>query len=145
MAGTSSPELTGETIVDGLAAHWRLAFRLLRPSSSFGRKRNMIVTEEGKNIYPKTLSKPSKAARQGFASSPPLHLAATFHGQRKLLLVIHLEHGQAFTPELKSEIPAELPPHQLQGGPRHGDLSGDFPLTASLKIKRSELAQRLAA
>ena len=47
------PELTAETIVDG----WLLTGDLGRFDSSghlqlFGRKKNMIVTEGGKNIYP---------------------------------------------------------------------------------------------
>jgi hypothetical protein len=64
----------------------------------------------------------------------------------KLLLVIHLEHGEAFTTELKSEI--SMRNSRLINYKRvHGLViyQEDFPLTASLKIKRSELARRLAA
>ena len=50
------PELTAETIVDG----WLLTGDLGRFDSSghlqlFGRKKNMIVTEGGKNIYPEDI------------------------------------------------------------------------------------------
>src|SRR5947208_8162042 len=57
MAGyLNDPELTAETIVDG----WLMTGDLGRFDSSghlqlFGRKRNMIVTEEGKNIYPEDI------------------------------------------------------------------------------------------
>ena len=50
------PELTAETIVDG----WLLTGDLGRFDASghlqlFGRKKNMIVTEGGKNIYPEDI------------------------------------------------------------------------------------------
>ncbi len=50
------PELTAETIVDG----WLLTGDLGRLDSSghvqlFGRKKNMIVTQGGKNIYPEDI------------------------------------------------------------------------------------------
>ena len=64
----------------------------------------------------------------------------------KLLLVIHLKPGQAFTEVLKAEISARN--SRLINYKRvHGIVvyQEDFPLTASLKIKRNELAQRLAA
>jgi long-chain acyl-CoA synthetase len=149
MAGyLNEPELTAETIVDG----WLRTGDMGRFDSTghlqlFGRKKNMIVTEEGKNVY-------AEDVEQAFES---LHVkefcvfAANFiWSQRamvneKLLLVIHLEHGHAFTPELKSEISARNA--WLTNYKRvHGLViyQEDFPLTASLKIKRSELAQRLA-
>ena len=50
------PEMTSETIVDG----WLMTGDLGRVDASghlqlFGRKKNMIVTEEGKNIYPEDI------------------------------------------------------------------------------------------
>src|ERR1700755_2285384 len=57
MAGyLNEPELTAETIVDG----WLRTGDLGRFDRSghlqlFGRKKNMIVTEEGKNIYPEDI------------------------------------------------------------------------------------------
>src|SRR5260370_11562409 len=52
----NEPELTAETIVDG----WLMTGDLGRFDSAghlqlFGRKKNMIVTEEGKNIYPEDI------------------------------------------------------------------------------------------
>jgi long-chain acyl-CoA synthetase len=150
MAGyLNEPELTAETIVDG----WLRTGDMGRFDSSghlqlFGRKKNMIVTEEGKNVYAEDVEQ----AFEGLHVKEFCVFAANFvWPQRsmvneKLLLVIHLEHGQAFTPELKSEISTRNA--RLTNYKRvHGLViyQEDFPLTASLKIKRSELAQRLAA
>jgi len=63
----------------------------------------------------------------------------------KLVLVLHLEPGQAFTDELKNEIVARN--NRLVNYKRvHGMVlvEEDFPLTASLKVIRKVLAQRLA-
>ena len=62
----------------------------------------------------------------------------------QLVLVIHLEHGQAFTEELRREIAARN--NRLINYKRvHGMVvyDEDFPLTASLKIIRKALAERL--
>ncbi|HET7108033.1 MAG TPA: AMP-binding protein [Candidatus Acidoferrum sp.] len=150
MAGyLNEPELTAETIVDG----WLRTGDMGRFDSSghlqlFGRKKNMIVTEEGKNVYAEDVEQ----AFEGLKVKEFCVFAANFvWPQRsmvheKLLLIIHLEPGQAFTTELKSEISARNA--WLTNYKRvHGLViyQEDFPLTASLKIKRSELAQRLSA
>src|SRR6266481_2853299 len=150
MAGyLNEPQLTAETVVDG----WLRTGDMGRFDSTghlqlFGRKKNMIVTEEGKNVYAEDVEQ----AFEGLHVKEFCVFAANFiWPQRsmvneKLLLVIHLEHGQAFTPELKSEISTRN--SRLINYKRvHGMViyQEDFPLTASLKIKRSELAQRLAA
>jgi long-chain acyl-CoA synthetase len=150
MAGyLNDPELTAETIVDG----WLRTGDMGRFDSTghlqlFGRKKNMIVTEEGKNVYAEDVEQ----AFEGLKVKEFCVFAANFiWPQRamvneKLLLVLHLEPGQAFTPELKSEISARN--SWLTNYKRvHGLViyQEDFPLTASLKIKRNELAQRLAA
>jgi long-chain acyl-CoA synthetase len=150
MAGyLNEPALTAETIVDG----WLRTGDMGRFDSAghlqlFGRKKNMIVTEEGKNVYAEDVEQ----AFEGLRVKEFCVFAANFiWPQRsmvneKLLLVIHLEPGQAFTPELKSEISTRNA--RLTNYKRvHGLViyQEDFPLTASLKIKRSELAQRLAA
>ena len=150
MAGyLNEPQLTGETIVDG----WLRTGDMGRFDSTghlqlFGRKKNMIVTEEGKNVYAEDVEQ----AFEGLRVKEFCVFAANFiWPQRsmvneKLLLVIRLEPGQAFTPELKSEISTRNA--RLANYKRvHGLLiyQEDFPLTASLKIKRSELAQRLCA
>src|SRR5580692_6562854 len=91
------PELTLETIVDG----WLLTGDLGRIDSRghlqlFGRKKNMIVTEEGKNIYPEDL----EAAFEGIPAKEFCVFAAnylwparTMTGE-KLVLVLHPEPGQ---------------------------------------------------
>jgi len=150
MAGyLNEPELTAETIVDG----WLRTGDMGRFDSTghlqlFGRKKNMIVTEEGKNVYAEDVEQ----AFEGLKVKEFCVFAANYiWPQRsmvneKLLLVIHLEQGEAFTPELKSEISTRN--SRLTNYKRvHGLVihQEDFPLTASLKIKRSELAQRLSA
>jgi acyl-coenzyme A synthetase/AMP-(fatty) acid ligase len=63
----------------------------------------------------------------------------------KLLLVIHLEPGQRLTEELRKEIAARN--NRLINYKRaHGLVvyDEDFPLTASMKVKRNVLAERLA-
>jgi long-chain acyl-CoA synthetase len=149
MAGyLNEPELTGETIVDG----WLRTGDMGRFDSAghlqlFGRKKNMIVTEEGKNVYAEDV----EHAFEGLKVKEFCVFAANFiWPQRsmvdeKLLLVIHLEPGQAYTPELKSEISTRNA--RLTNYKRvHGLViyQEDFPLTASLKIKRSELARSLS-
>jgi long-chain acyl-CoA synthetase len=149
MAGyLNEPELTAETIVDG----WLRTGDMGRFDSTghlqlFGRKKNMIVTEEGKNVYAEDVEK----AFEGLKVKEFCVFAANYiWPQRsmvneKLLLVIHLEHGEALTPELKSEIATRN--SWLANYKRvHGLViyQEDFPLTASLKIKRGELAQRLS-
>jgi acyl-coenzyme A synthetase/AMP-(fatty) acid ligase len=62
----------------------------------------------------------------------------------KLVLVLHLEPGQAYSDELKNEIVARNT--QLVYYKRiHGIVlvQEDFPLTASMKLLRKVLAQRL--
>ena len=150
MAGyLNEPELTAETIVDG----WLRTGDMGRFDSAghlqlFGRKKNMIVTEEGKNVYAEDVEQ----AFEGLRVKEFCVFAANFIWPQRsmvnerLLLVIHLEHGEAFTPELKSEISARNA--WLTNYKRvHGLViyQKDFPLTASLKIKRGELARRLSA
>ena len=148
MAGyLNEPEMTAEAIVDGwlrtgdmgrFDAHGHLQL--------FGRKKNMIVTEEGKNVYAEDVEQ----AFEGLRVKEFCVFAANYVWPRrsmvneKLILVIHLEPGQAFTDELKAEITARNA--RLINYKRvHGIViyQEDFPLTASLKIKRNELAQRL--
>jgi long-chain acyl-CoA synthetase len=150
MAGyLNEPELTAETVVDG----WLRTGDMGRFDSTghlqlFGRKKNMIVTEEGKNVYAEDVEQ----AFEGLKVKEFCVFAANYiWPQRsmvneKLLLVIHLEHGEAFTPGLKAEISTRNA--RLTNYKRvHGLViyQEDFPLTASLKIKRSELAQLLSA
>jgi long-chain acyl-CoA synthetase len=144
----NDPELTAETIVDG----WLMTGDLGRFDAAghlqlFGRKKNMIVTEEGKNIYPEDIE-------TVFESMPVKEFCVfaanyiwpqrTMVGEQ-LVLALHLEPGQPFSDELRREISARN--LRLLNYKRiHGVVlvEEDFPRTASLKIKRNVLAERLA-
>jgi long-chain acyl-CoA synthetase len=144
----NEPELTAETFVDG----WLMTGDLGRFDRTghlqlFGRKKNMIVTEEGKNIYPEDIE-------TAFESLPVKEFcvfAANYIWPKRsmvgeqLVLVLHLEAGQQLTEELRRDISARN--SRLLNYKRvHGILlvQDDFPRTASLKIKRNVLAERLA-
>jgi long-chain acyl-CoA synthetase len=149
MAGyLNEPELTAESIVDG----WLLTGDLGRFDDAghlqlTGRKRNMIVTEEGKNIYPEDI----EAVFEGLPVKEFCVFAANYIWPKrsmvgeKLALVLHLEPGQPYGEELRLEINARN--NRLLNYKRiHGVvlLDEDFPRTASLKIKRNALAERIA-
>ena len=143
----NDPQQTAEAIVDG----WLMTADLGRFDASghlqlFGRKKNMIVTEEGKNIYPEDIetvfeSLPVKEFCV-FAANyiwPQRSMAG-----EQLVLALHLEQGQTYTEELRSDITTRN--QRLLNYKRiHGVvlLDEDFPRTASLKIKRNVLAERL--
>jgi len=149
MAGyLNDAELTAEAIVDG----WLMTGDLGRFDGDghlqlFGRKKNMIVTEEGKNIYPEDIEKV-------FESLPVKEFcvfAANYIWPRRamageqLVLVLHLEPGQSMTEDLRREINSRN--QRLLNYKRiHGVVlwNEDFPRTASVKIKRNALAERLA-
>jgi long-chain acyl-CoA synthetase len=113
-----------------------------------GRKKNMIVTEEGKNIYPEDI----EAVFESLPVKEFCVFAANYIWPKrtmvgeKLVLVLHLEQGQQFTEELRRDINARN--NRLLNYKRiHGAVlvDEDFPRTASLKIKRNVLAERLAS
>ncbi len=150
MAGyLNDPELTAETIVDG----WLMTGDLGRVDGSghlqlTGRKKNMIVTAEGKNVYPEDI----ETVFEGLAVKEFCVLAANYIWPQRsmageqLVLVAHFENGQGLNEELRREINARN--HRLLNYKRiHGLVlfEEDFPRTASLKIKRNVLAERLAA
>jgi long-chain acyl-CoA synthetase len=80
----NEPELTAETIVNGWLMTGDLGrFDLTGHLQLFGRKKNMIVTEEGKNIYPEDVENVRELAGKGILRvRGELHLAATQHGRR---------------------------------------------------------------
>jgi long-chain acyl-CoA synthetase len=148
MAGyLNEPELTAQTLVDG----WLMTGDMGRFDTTghlqlFGRKKNMIVTEEGKNVYAEDVEQ----AFEGLPVKEYCVFAANYIWPSRsmvgeqLVLVIHLEHGQPFTEELRKEISARN--NRLINYKRiHGIVlyDDDFPLTASLKIIRVALAERL--
>jgi len=141
------PELTAETIVDG----WLLTGDLGRFDGKghlqlFGRKKNMIVTEGGKNIYPEDIE-------STFECTPLKEyciFAANYLwpektlGREILVMVLRLEEGQEFTTTLKDEIISRnrrLPDFKRVGGSLVWEK--DFPRTASMKIKRAMLAEEI--
>jgi long-chain acyl-CoA synthetase len=143
----NEPELTAEAIVDG----WLMTGDLGRFDAAghlqlFGRKKNMIVTEEGKNIYPEDI--------EAVFDSLPVKEFCVFAANyiwpqrsmvgERLLLALHLEPGQTYTEELRRDISARN--SKLLNYKRiHGVVlfDEDFPRTASLKIKRNALAEQL--
>ena len=141
------PELTAETIVDG----WLLTGDLGRFDATghlklFGRKKNMIVTEGGKNIYPEDI----EAVFDGLAVKEYCVFAANYIwpdkqlGRETLVLVLRMEQNQEFNEALKNEIVARnrgLPDYKRVGG--YVIWSEDFPRTASMKIKRNILAENI--
>jgi long-chain acyl-CoA synthetase len=149
MAGyLNDPEMTAETIVDGWLMTGDMGrFDPMGHLQLFGRKKNMIVTEEGKNVYAEDV----ESAFEGLKVKEFCVFAANYiWPQRsmvaeKLVLVLHLEPGQSFTHELKNEIVSRN--NRLVNYKRvYGIVlvAEDFPLTASMKVIRKALAQRLA-
>jgi long-chain acyl-CoA synthetase len=140
------PDLTAQTIVDG----WLLTGDLGRLEASghlqlLGRKKNMIVTEGGKNIYPEDIEN----AFDGLAVKEYCVFATNFVWPKKelggemLVLIVRLEN-QEFTDSLKDELVARnrrLPDFKRVKG--YVVWGKDFPRTASLKIKRNELAEEI--
>jgi long-chain acyl-CoA synthetase len=141
------PEMTAETIVNG----WLMTGDLgrLDPSGHlqlFGRKKNMIVTEEGKNIYPEDVETYfSGLPVKEFCVFAANYLwpARTMVGEQ-LVLVLHPETGQEIAEALVKEV-SERNRRLLNYKRISGYLpwDRDFPLTASLKIKRVELAEQI--
>jgi long-chain acyl-CoA synthetase len=149
MAGyLNEPELTAETIVDG----WLMTGDLGRFDGAghlqlTGRKKNMIVTEEGKNIYPEdieTVFETLPVKEFCVFAANYIWPKRSMTGE-KLVLTLHLEPGQEYSEEISQDINARN--NRLINYKRiHGVvlLDEDFPRTASLKIKRNVLAERLA-
>jgi len=141
------PEQTAETIVDG----WLITGDLGRLDDFgqlqlFGRKKNMIVTEEGKNIYAEDI----EAVFDGLAVKESCVFAANFLWPartmvaERLVLVVHPEAGKQVNAELAEEIAERnrrLANYKRVGG--YLVWQRDFPLTASLKCKRGELAGQI--
>jgi long-chain acyl-CoA synthetase len=149
MAGyLDEPELTAETIQDG----WLMTGDLGRFDATghlqlFGRKKNMIVTEEGKNIYPEDI----EAVFESLPVKEFCVFAANYIWPKRsmvgeqLLLALHLELDQTYNEELRREISTRN--NKLLNYKRiHGVVlyDEDFPRTASLKIKRNALAEQIA-
>jgi long-chain acyl-CoA synthetase len=142
------PELTLATIVDG----WLLTGDLGRFDRSghlqlFGRKKNMIVTEGGKNIYPEDI----ETIFDGLPVKEYSVYAANYVWPKKelreesLVLVVRLEQNQTLDSKLLEEMSGRnrrLPDFKRVSG--YLVWEKDFPRTASMKIKRQELADEIA-
>ena len=114
------PEMTAETIVDG----WLMTGDLGRFDSSghlqlFGRKKNMIVTEEGKNIYPEDIEN----VFEGLPVKEFCVFAAnylwpdrTMVGEQLILVIISSRGGtderRCRAIDQRNQSPAELQAHQ---------------------------------
>jgi long-chain acyl-CoA synthetase len=141
------PELTLETIVEG----WLLTGDLGRFDRSghlqlFGRKKNMIVTEGGKNIYPEDI----ETVFDGLPVKEYCVFAANYLwpkndlGKETLVMVLRLEQNQRFDSKLLEEMSVRnrrLADFKRVGGYLVWDK--DFPRTASMKVKRQELAEEI--
>ena len=141
------PELTLATIVDGWLLTGDLGrFDQLGHLQLFGRKKNMIVTAGGKNIYPEDI----ETVFDGLPVKEYSVFAANYIwskkelGQESLVLVLRLEQNQALDSKLLKEMSTRnrrLPDFKRVTG--YLVWEKDFPRTASMKIKRQELAEEI--
>jgi long-chain acyl-CoA synthetase len=141
------PELTAETIVDG----WLMTGDLGKLDGSghlqlLGRKKNMIVTAEGKNIYPEDIEN----VFEGLPAKEFCVFAAnylwpqrTLSGEQ-LVIVVHEDPAQNVNGAVRADVDRRnqrlLPYKRLSG---YIVWAEDFPRTASLKIKRNILAEQV--
>jgi long-chain acyl-CoA synthetase len=143
------PELTAQTIVEG----WLLTgdqgrFEPHGHLQLVGRKKNMIVTEGGKNIYPEDI----ESVFEDLPVKEFCVFAANYLwpqktlGNELLVLVVRLEQNQQFDDRLREDMVTQN--RKLADFKRVGGYlvwEKDFPRTASLKIKRGELAAEIGA
>jgi len=141
------PELTAEAIVDG----WLMTGDLGRFDAQghlqlFGRVKNMIVTEEGKNVYPEDIE---RAFDDLHVKEFCVFAANYIWPERsmlgeKLIIVLRLNEGQELTEELIRDLSRRnntLLNFKRVSGYTLWD--ADFPRTASMKIKRFALAEEI--
>ena len=143
------PELAAETIVDG----WLMTGDLGRMDDSghlqlFGRKKNMIVTAGGKNIYPEDIETAFEGlpVKEFCVSAAHYLWPKSATSNEMLVIVLRLEPGQEFGEALQRELAARN--RRLADFKRvRGYMvwERDFPRTASLKIKRNQLADQIRA
>ena len=141
------PELTAETIVDG----WLMTGDLGKIDTHghlqlVGRKKNMIVTAEGKNIYPEDIEN----VFEGLPLKEFCVFAANYLWPQRsmtgeqLVLVARVDPAQNLNGAMRGELERRnqrLLPYKRVSGYILWD--HDFPRTASLKIKRNLLAEEI--
>jgi long-chain acyl-CoA synthetase len=141
------PEMTDETIVDG----WLHTGDLGRLNADghlqlVGRKKNMIVTEGGKNIYPEDI----EAVFAGLPAKEFCVFAANYLWPQRtltgeqLVMVLHPEPGSAASEGWQERLAARnrsLPDFKRVNS--YLVWEQDFPRTASMKIKRNILAEQI--
>ena len=141
------PELTAETIIDGWLHTGDLGrIDLMGHLQLFGRKKNMIVTAGGKNVYPEDI----EAAFEGLPVKEFCVFAANYIWPQhtmlgeQLVIILHPETGRTVDDGLRAGLVARN--RRLLDFKR---VSGyvlwdrDFPLSASLKTKRHVLAEEI--
>ena len=141
------PEMTAETLVDG----WLMTGDLGRLDSTghlqlFGRKKNMIVTAEGKNIYPEDIENKF----EGIAVKEFCVFAAnyiwpqhTMTGEQ-LVLVLHPDPGQTVNAAVVEDLArrnSQLLNFKRVAGYLVWDQ--DFTRNAAMKIRRPILAGQI--
>ncbi|MGQ0721317.1 MAG: AMP-binding protein [Candidatus Eiseniibacteriota bacterium] len=145
MAGyLDDPELTAETIVDGWLHTGDLG--RLEPDGALrlvGRRKNMIVTAGGKNVYPEDV----ETVFEGVGAKEICIFAAHWLWKERVrderLVLVARAEGDA-AKDLPARIAARnraLPDWQRVAGIIPWER--DFPRTASLKIRRVELARQV--
>ena len=148
VALSRDPEMTAETIVDG----WLMTGDLGRVDASghlqlFGRKKNMIVTEEGKNIYPEDIETCFRGAPgEGILRFRGKLLVAGAHdgGREACAGTSCASRDRRSAATLIANL-AERNRRLVNYKRVSGYLvwDADFPRTASLKVKRGELAEQI--
>jgi long-chain acyl-CoA synthetase len=141
------PEMTAETLANG----WLITGDLGRVDATghlklFGRKKNMIVTAEGKNIYPEDIENNF----EGIAAKEFCVYAAnyiwpqhTMTGEQ-LVLMIHLEPGHVVDDALVKDMArrnSRLLNYKRVSG--YVLWEHDFPRNAAMKIRRALLAEQI--
>ena len=141
------PDMTAETLVDG----WLMTGDLGRLDRTghlqlLGRKKNMIVTAEGKNIYPEDIEN----VFEGLPVKEFCIFAANYLWPQRtlageqLVMILHPEPGHDVSEAVRAELSLRnerlLPYKRISGFVSWPE---DFPRTASLKIKRNILAEQI--
>jgi long-chain acyl-CoA synthetase len=130
------PELTAETIVDGWLRTGDLGVLLSSGHLVLkGRKKNMIVTAGGKNVYPEDVEN----VFEGLPAREYCVFAehTLWPGSPERLVVAVRPDGREFREELRRRNRL-LPDYKRVSG--FMVVEKDFPRTASLKIRRDDLA-----